>query len=76
MIQRYVASQKEREYMQRAYKYRLYPTRQQEAAFAVMLEAHRRLYNSALEQRKTAYEQVRQSVTYCRQSGWMKQRRV
>lgn len=58
--------------MRRAYKYRLYPTREQAKALSVMLETHRRLYNSALEQRKTAYEQTQKSVTYCQQSGWMK----
>lgn len=61
--------------MRRAYKYRVYPTRQQEAALVATLETHRRLYNTALEKRKTAYEQAQQSVTYCQQSAWMKQRR-
>jgi len=62
--------------MRRAYKYRLYPTREQEAALAAMLETHRRLYNNALEQRKTVYDQEQRSVCYKEQSGLLKGRRL
>lgn len=61
--------------MRKAYKYRLYPTRQQEQALAEMLETHRRLYNAALAERKDAYEQEQRSVSYGQQSGHLKARR-
>lgn len=61
--------------MRKAYKYRLYPTRQQEQAMAEMLETQRRLYNGALAERKDAYEQEQRSVSYGQQSGHLKARR-
>lgn len=62
--------------MRRAYKYRLYPTRQQEQALAAMLETHRRLYNAALAERKDAWEMERRSVSYRQQSGHLKGERI
>ena len=57
--------------MRKAFKYRLYPIRQQDAAMSAMLETHRRLYNDALAERKQAWEQQR-SVSYGEQSGQLK----
>ena len=37
----------------RAYKYRLYPTAEQEARLSAWVAAVRTVYNAALEQRKT-----------------------
>ena len=49
--------------MRKAFKYKLYPTRQQDAAMFTMRETHRRLYNRALAKRKDAWEQEQRSVT-------------
>jgi hypothetical protein len=40
--------------MRKAFTYRLYPSALQELALVEMLETHRRLYNQALAERKTA----------------------
>jgi len=58
--------------MHRAFKYRLYPTRQQERAFAGMLETHRHLYNAALAERHDAYQHEKRSISYGQQSGQLK----
>jgi putative transposase len=58
--------------VRKAFKYRLYPTRQQVAAMSAMLETHRRLYNHALAERKQAWEQEQHSVSYGEQSGQLK----
>ncbi|HEY0606173.1 MAG TPA: transposase [Herpetosiphonaceae bacterium] len=58
--------------MYKAFKYKLYPTRQQETALMTLLETHRRLYNRALEERKDAWEQERRSVTVYDQSKQLK----
>ena len=47
--------------------YRLYPTPAQEAALAAQREAHRLLYNAALEQRKAAWTRQHVSVGYAEQ---------
>ena len=41
--------------MRRAYKFRAYPTRRQEQHARALLEAHRQLYNAALEERREAW---------------------
>jgi putative transposase len=41
--------------MRRAYKFRAYPTRRQEQRARALLEAHRQLYNAALEERREAW---------------------
>jgi len=41
--------------MRRAYKFRAYPTRRQEQHATAMLDAHRQLYNAALEERREAW---------------------
>jgi putative transposase len=58
--------------VRKAFKYRLYPTRQQDAAMRTMLETHRRLYNDALAERKQAWEHVQRGVSYGEQSGQLK----
>ena len=40
-----------------------------------MLETHRRLYNSALEERRNLYEAERRSVSYVDQSAKLKEAR-
>src|SRR5262249_330356 len=55
--------------MRKAFKYRLYPTVTQEQALTELLETHRRLYNQALAERKTAWEEEQRSVTYSQQSA-------
>jgi putative transposase len=56
--------------MHRTYKFRLYPNRNQERELDAMLETHRRLYNAALDARKTAYEQEKKSIGYVGQCRW------
>jgi putative transposase len=47
--------------------YRLYPTSAQDAALQAQREAHRLLYNAALEQRKAAWTRQRVSLGYAQQ---------
>ena len=47
--------------------YRLYPTPAQEAALQTQREAHRLLYNAALEQRQAAWTRQRISLGYAQQ---------
>ena len=51
--------------MRKAFKFRLYPTRQQEQAMARILETHRFLY----EQRKVAWQEHGRSVFYLQQAA-------
>jgi putative transposase len=62
--------------MFKAFKYKLYPTRQQEAAMLTMLETHRHLYNRALAERKNAWEQERRSVAFFDQTAQLKYERA
>jgi putative transposase len=62
--------------MRKAFKYRLYPTAEQEQALVEMLETHRRLYNQALAERKTAWEEEQRTVTYGQQSAHLKEERI
>lgn len=41
--------------MRRAHKFRAYPTRGQRERAVACLDAHRQLYNAALEQRREAW---------------------
>ena len=50
--------------MKTAYKFRMYPNKQQEALLDVTLETCRHLYNTALADRKNAYEQEGISRSY------------
>jgi len=47
--------------------YRLYPTPAQEQALTAQLEAHRLLYNAALEQRRAAWSRQRVTLSYADQ---------
>src|SRR5919197_4713201 len=49
--------------------YRMYPTTKQAKALEHLLSLHQRLYNAALEQRKTAYRRQRHAVGYAEQCG-------
>lgn len=60
----------------KAFIYRLYPNTNQARELAGMLETHRRLYNEALAQRKTAYETTKTSVKYGEQSAAYKAARL
>ena len=57
----------------KTYKYRLYPTKSQAEKLANTLESCRVLYNTALEQRKTAYRQFRVSLDYYSQADELKE---
>src|SRR5690242_10927631 len=41
-----------------------------------MLESHRRLYNACMEQRRTAYQTEKRTLTYTEQSAWFKTERL
>lgn|ERR1700690_550387 len=58
--------------MRRAFKFRLYPSSNQERELGIMVETHRRLYNAALEQRKLAYETRGISLNYYAQANQLK----
>ncbi|HEY7349698.1 MAG TPA: transposase [Ktedonobacterales bacterium] len=53
----------------KAFKYRLYPTPQQEHHLLFVLRRCRHLYNSALEQRKAFYQMRRASLGYTQQAA-------
>jgi putative transposase len=53
--------------MKKAFKYRLYPTKQQEEALFWTLARCRELYNAALAERKEAYRMSGKSVSYYEQ---------
>lgn len=61
--------------MIRSFKYRLYPSRLQDESLATMLETHRRLYNDALEQRKTAYEREGRAISFKEQCVFLTETR-
>jgi len=53
--------------MQKAFKYRLYPTRKQERTLFWTLTRCRELYNAALSERKDAYHMAGKSINYFEQ---------
>ena len=61
--------------MFKAYKFRLWTNANQERELEIMLETHRRLYNSALAQRQWFYDEWKISRSYADQSGWFKEER-
>jgi putative transposase len=61
--------------MRSSFKYRLYPNRSQSEVLDAMLEAHRRLYNLALRERRDMYEAEVHSVSYGEQSSRFKETR-
>jgi putative transposase len=62
--------------IRKAFKYRLYPSAQQDQAMGEMLETHRHLYNRALAERKSAWEAEQRTVTYGEQSAHLKDERT
>ncbi|WP_113699526.1 RNA-guided endonuclease InsQ/TnpB family protein [Nonomuraea lactucae] len=58
--------------MRRTFKFLLRPTTKQAVALAACLEEHRRLYNAALEHRRTAYRKAGVTVRYGDQSAELK----
>jgi len=61
--------------LQKAFRYRAYPNRAQQEAMNGLLETHRRLYNTALAERKGVYEAEQRTVTYGQQSAKLKTER-
>jgi putative transposase len=55
--------------MRRAYKFRMRPTAKQHIALAACVEAHRELYNAALEERRHAWAHSRTQVYYTDQAA-------
>ncbi len=58
--------------MNKAFRYLLYPNREQSEAMTSLLNTHRHLYNSALAERKAAYETDKRTVGYQEQSAHLK----
>ncbi len=54
--------------MIKIFKFRLYPTKKQTQAIDGMIETHRRIYNNALAERKTAWEERKESITSFQQN--------
>ena len=54
--------------MKRSYKYRLYPTKQQEHTLFSTLNCCREIYNVALQERREAYRMVGKSINYYEQA--------
>jgi putative transposase len=59
--------------MQRNYRFRLYPTKAQEAALNSMLEAFCDLYNAALQERADCYRKTGRSLSYYDQARELKE---
>jgi putative transposase len=55
--------------MRRAYVFRLRPTARQHVALAACVEAHRELYNAALEERREAWSHRKTRIRYGDQSA-------
>jgi len=53
--------------MRKAYKFRLYPNRQQEEKLFWTLKRCRELYHAALSERKDAYRMAGKSISYYEQ---------
>src|SRR5256885_141969 len=47
-----------------AFRFRLYPSREQEARMVMAVDSCRRLWNDALSHRKTRWEKERKSTSY------------
>jgi len=58
--------------LNKAFRYLLYPNREQSEAMTSLLNTHRHLYNSALAERKAAYETDKRTVGYQEQSAHLK----
>ena len=62
--------------MRKAYKYRIYPTRNQTTLLNQEPAAAQGLYNTALEQRRTAWKRRRLSLSYLEQAAELKELRA
>lgn len=62
--------------MRKAFKFRIYPTRNQERELGIVLETHRRLYNACLEQRKLSYGEDGIAVSFYDQCKWFTNQRL
>lgn len=62
--------------MRRAYVFRLRPTARQHVALAACVDAHRELYNAALQERRNAWSHSKTRVSYGDQSGQLKEIRA
>lgn len=62
--------------MRRSYKFQIKPTARQQVALADMLADHCRLYNAALEERRTAYRTHGVTVRYGDQSSQLREIRA
>jgi putative transposase len=62
--------------VRRSFKFLLRPTVKQAAALTQCLEAHRQLYNAALEERREAYRRAKISIRYGDQSAQLKEIRA
>jgi putative transposase len=58
--------------MRRTFKYRLYPTRAQDAALHVQVDEACRLYNAALDERRSGWRMTRLSIGYLDQANQLK----
>jgi len=59
--------------MQRAYRYRIYPTKGQESTLTEWLNTCRILYNQSLSEKKEAYEGDKTSINYYDQANALKE---
>ena len=62
--------------MRRAYVFRLRPTARQHVALAACVEAHRELYNAALQERRDAWSHSKTRICYGYQSAQLSDIRV
>ena len=62
--------------MRRAYKFRLRPTARQHIALAACVDAHRELYNAALQERRDAWRGSRTRISYGDQSAQLSEIRA
>ena len=58
--------------MRRTFKYRMYPTRVQDAALHAQVDEACRLYNAALDERRSAWRMKRISISYLDQANQLK----
>ena len=61
--------------MRKAYKYRLYPTKEQEEKIQFTLERCRLLYNRMLDERRFAYETDKTTLNYYGQANTLNERK-
>lgn len=57
----------------RNYKFRIYPNKEQKRILLCWQETCRRIYNTAITQRKEIWEQEKRSITRTEQQVWLKE---